>query len=80
LITTHSPFFLNGLRPKEVRVLWRDDQGYTQTARACDLQGVNEFVQHGALLGHLWMEGQLGVGDPLVKKGAPTRPLQKKGV
>lgn len=79
LITTHSPFFLNGLRPKEVRVLWRDEQGYTQTARACDLQGVNEFVQHGALLGHLWMEGQLGVGDPLVKKGAPTRPLQKKG-
>jgi predicted ATPase len=79
LITTHSPFFLNGLRSKEVRVLWRDEKGYTQTARACDLQGVNDFVRHGALLGHLWMEGQLGVGDPLVKKGAPTRPLPKKG-
>ncbi len=74
LVTTHSPFFLNALRPEEVRVLWRDDQGYTQTTRAADLTGVVEFVEQGALLGHLWMEGQLGVGDPLVNQGAPTRP------
>ena len=74
LVTTHSPFFLNGLRPSEVRVLWRDEQGYTQSQRASDLPGVPEFVEHGALLGDLWMEGQLGVGDPLVNQGAPTRP------
>lgn len=74
LVTTHSPFFLNALRPEEVRVLWRDEQGYTQTRRASDLPGVTEFVEHGALLGHLWMEGQLGVGDPLVNQGAPSRP------
>ena len=74
LVTTHSPFFLNALRPQEVRVLWRDDRGYTRTQRACDLSGVKEFVDRGALLGHLWMEGQLGVGDPLVNQGAPTRP------
>lgn len=75
LVTTHSPFFLNALRPDEVRVLWRDDEGYTQTSRATDLSGVKEFVEQGALLGHLWMEGQLGVGDPLVNQGAPTRPI-----
>lgn len=75
LVTTHSPFFLNALRPNEVRVLWRDEQGYTQTRRASELPGVPAFVEHGALLGHLWMEGQLGVGDPLVNQGAPTRPL-----
>ena len=39
LVTTHSPFFLNALRPEEVRVLWRDEQGYTQTRRASDLPG-----------------------------------------
>ncbi|HCZ15425.1 MAG: AAA family ATPase [Candidatus Accumulibacter phosphatis] len=78
LVTTHSPFFLNALRPTEVRVLWRDEQGYTQTQRASDLPGVPEFVEHGALLGHLWMEGQLGVGDPLVNQGAPTRPLRAR--
>lgn len=75
LATTHSPFFLNALRPDEVRVLWRDEHGYTRTQRASDLQGVSEFMQHGALLGDLWMEGQLGVGDPLVRQGRPSRPL-----
>ncbi len=75
LVTTHSPFFLNGLRAEEVRVLWRDDQGYTQVQRASGLPGVAQFIAQGALLGHLWMEGQLGIGDPLVNQGAPTRPL-----
>jgi len=78
LVTTHSPFFLNGLRPDEVRVLWRDERGYTQTRRAADLQGVSEFVEHGALLGQLWMEGQLGVGDPLVNQGAPSRSQRRR--
>jgi len=76
LVTTHSPFFINTLRPEEVRVIWRDEQGYTQTRRAFDLPGVKAFVEQGALLGHLWMEGQLGVGDPLVNQGAPSRPLE----
>jgi predicted ATPase len=76
LVTTHSPFFLNGVRPEEVRVLWRGEDGRTRTKRACDLPGVPEFVDHGAQLGHLWMEGQLGVGDPLVNQGGPTRPLE----
>jgi predicted ATPase len=78
LVTTHSPFFLNGLRPAEVRVLWRDEQGYTQAQRAVDLPGVSGFVEHGALLGQLWMEGQLGVGDPLVNQGAPSRPQRRR--
>ncbi len=78
LVTTHSPFFLNALRAGEVRVLWRDERGYTLTQRADLLTGVNEFVANGALLGQLWMEGQLGVGDPLVNQGAPTRPIKGK--
>ena len=79
LVTTHSPFFLNALRPEEVRVLWRDEHGYTQAERAADLPGVRDFMEHGALLGHLWMEGQLSVGDPLVDQGAPVRPLKRGG-
>jgi len=77
LATTHSPFFLNALRPEEVRVLWRDEHGYTRSQRASDLPGVPEFMQEGALLGDLWIEGQLGVGDPLVRMGRPSRPLPK---
>ncbi|WP_233838457.1 AAA family ATPase [Thermosynechococcus sichuanensis] len=66
LATTHSPFFLNALRADEVWVLWRDEQGYTQSKRVSDIPGVADFVKHGALLGHLWMEGYFGVGDPFV--------------
>jgi predicted ATPase len=77
LATTHSPFFLNGMKPEEVRVIYRDENGYSRVERAIDIQGVSEFVQAGASMGHLWMEGHLGVGDPLVNAGAPTRKGKK---
>ncbi|NMC00905.1 MAG: AAA family ATPase [Chloroflexi bacterium] len=72
LVTTHSPFFLNGLHPEEVYVLYRDEQGYTQAVRALDIQGIPEQIQAGAALGHLWAEGYFGLGDPLVNAGAPA--------
>jgi predicted ATPase len=78
LVTTHSPFFLNALRPKEVRVLWRDEYGYTQSRRASDMQGITDFVHAGAQLGQLWMEGHMGVGDPLVNEGAPLSRRKEK--
>lgn len=71
LVTTHSPFFLNALRPNEARVLYRDEGGYTQVTTAGDITGINEFMEEGALLGDLWLEGHFGIGDPLVNQGAP---------
>ena len=71
LITTHSPDFLNGLRPDEVRILYRDLEGYTHATRCSEIQGVSEFMDAGASLGHLWQEGYFGMGDPLVNEGAP---------
>lgn len=71
-VTTHSPFFIDALQPEEVRALYRDEHGYTQAVRVSDMQGVPEFVEAGASLGHLWMEGHLG-GNPLVDAGAPGR-------
>lgn len=72
LVTTHSPFFLNALRPEEVRVLYRDEKGFTNAVRASDIKGVPEFLAAGASLGHLWLEGRFGVGDPLVRSGGPS--------
>ncbi len=72
LVTTHSPFFLNGARPEEVRVLYRDERGYTRSTRASEIQGIREFMNAGALLGDLWLEGHFGVGDPLVRAGGPS--------
>ncbi len=79
LVTTHSPFFLDALRPEEVRVLWRNEEGYTQTRCIDDLQGVLEFVEEGAQLGDLWMEGQFRVGDPLTDQGAPMSDSNEHG-
>jgi predicted ATPase len=73
LVTTHSPFFLNATRPEEVRVLYRDSDGYTQISVSSDLRGVKQFMEEGATLGELWMEGHFNVGDPLVNQGAPTQ-------
>ena len=70
MITTHSPFFVNGIKPKELWVLFRDEQGYTQAKRAADMQGINEFMDEGALLGNLWAEGHFEVGDPLINEGS----------
>lgn len=77
LVTTHSPFFVNGTHPEEVRILYRDANGYSQVVRASDVPGVMEFVREGALVGDLWLQGHLGVGDPLVNAGAPARKGQR---
>ncbi len=71
MITTHSPFFVNGLRSKEVWVLYRDEHGYTQAQSVATMRGIAEFVEHGAQLGQLWMEGYFGAGDPLIDEGHP---------
>ena len=73
LVTTHSPFFLNAIRPEEIRVLYRDDRGYTQTVRTSDIEGIPEFVEAGASMGHLWLEGRLRGGDPLVHTSVPKK-------
>jgi predicted ATPase len=69
MVTTHSPFFVNGLNPEELWVLYRDKSGYTQAKQAAKMKGIKEFMNEGALLGHLWAEGHFEVGDPLTASG-----------
>ncbi len=77
LVTTHSPFFLNGTRPPEVRILYRDPEGYTQSERAADIPGIPEFISAGASMGHLWLEGRFGIGDPMVDSGLPSQGIAR---
>ncbi len=72
MVTTHSPFFVNGLQPEETWILYRDEKGFTQAKRSNEIQGINEFMHEGALLGQLWTEGFFGVGDPLTNAGTET--------
>jgi predicted ATPase len=75
LVSSHSPFFVNGLRAEEVWVLYRDEEGFTRARRAVDMKGIPEFLQEGAQLGQLWLEGHFEVGDPLVSAGGPRLGL-----
>jgi predicted ATPase len=65
IVTTHSPFFIDRLRPEQVRVLYRGADGYTRAKWVADMPGIGEFLEAGASLGDLWMEGHFEVGDPL---------------
>ncbi len=69
LITTHSPFFVNGLSAQEVWLLHRDANGFTQARRTADVPGVPEHMGEGGQLGHLWMEGYFDIGDPFSPPG-----------
>ncbi len=69
LVTTHSPFFLNGVLATETRILYRNQFGHTQAETASEIRGIPQFIESGASLGHLWLEGRFGLGDPLVERG-----------
>lgn len=71
MVTTHSPFFVNGLHPNETWILYRDDKGFTQTKRTDKILGIKEFMENGAFLGDLWTEGFFGIGDPLTRQPQP---------
>jgi len=71
MVTTHSPFFISALRPKEVWVLFRAEDGYTQARRAAEMPYIAHFMQEGAQLGALWMEDYFEVGNPLINAGGP---------
>lgn len=73
MITTHSPHFVNEFRADEVWVLYRDEHGFTVCKRTSDMQGINEFLETGAKLGQLWMEGYFEFGDPLTNAGGPKK-------
>jgi hypothetical protein len=66
-----KPLFVNGRRPEEVWVLYRDEDGFTRPCRVADMGRVRAFLAAGAKRGHLWMEGQFEDGDPLRSSGGP---------
>jgi predicted ATPase len=63
-VTTHSPVFVNGLNPKELWILFRDQNGFTQTYRASDNQLIRNMIKEGAKLGDLWLENFFPMDNP----------------
>jgi predicted ATPase len=77
MVTTHSPFFVNALRPDEVWVLQRDESGYTRATRSADQKEVQSMAQAGGLLGDLWMEQYFDEGGPTPTSIAPDDERQE---
>ena len=58
-ITTHQPYFVNALVPKEVWILEKDDDGFSKIRRASEDPLVNDLVEEGLPLGGLWYSDYL---------------------
>jgi len=61
-ISSHSPHLVNYLRPNELWLMDRDENGYTQVKLAAETEGVEEFLEEGLPLGELWTSKHLGGG------------------
>ncbi len=58
-ITTHQPYFVNALDPKEVWILEKGEDGFSQIRRASEDPLVNDLVEEGLPLGGLWYSDYL---------------------
>lgn len=59
LVTTHSPYFVDSLKPEEVWLIKKDDRGHAVAHRAADLPHVAELTEQGIPLGSLWYSNHL---------------------
>ena len=53
-ITTHQPYFVDALNPKEVWILEKAKDGFSKIRRASEFSLVNDLVEEGLPLGGLW--------------------------
>ncbi|MDR1193399.1 MAG: ATP-binding protein [Peptococcaceae bacterium] len=64
-VTTHQPYFVDALEPKELWVLEKGKDGFSTIRRASEYAAVSELVEEGLPLGGLWYSDYLeGVKDP----------------
>ena len=58
-ITTHQPYFVNALEPKEVWILEKQNDGFSTIKRADSDEIVRNMVEEGLPLGNLWYSDYL---------------------
>ena len=58
-ITTHQPYFVNALDPKEVWILEKGEDGFSKIRRASEDPLVSNLVEEGLPLGGLWYSDYL---------------------
>ena len=63
-ITTHQPYLVDALEPREVWVLEKEPDGFSTIRRASDDPLVENMVTEGLPLGGLWYSDYLDAKDP----------------
>lgn len=58
-VTTHQPYFVDALSPKEVWILEKGADGFSTIQRASDIALVQNLVEQGLPLGGLWYSDYL---------------------
>ena len=58
-VTTHQPYFVDALSPKEVWLLEKTQDGFSKILRASDITLVRNLVEQGLPLGGLWYSDYL---------------------
>ena len=58
-VTTHQPYFVDALLPKEVWILEKGQDGFSTIRRASDIELVRNLVSEGLPLGGLWYSDYL---------------------
>jgi predicted ATPase len=53
-ITTHQPYLINALKPEEVWILEKQDDGFSVISRASDNELIRDLVAEELPLGNLW--------------------------
>ena len=53
-VTTHQPYFVDALKPEEVWILEKDNNGFSKISRASDNEIIINLVAEGLPLGGLW--------------------------
>jgi len=80
LVTTHSPFFINALRPERSAGALSGRYGlYASYARFGDKRRPRVYGKGGIAWRAFGLRDIFGVGDPLVNQGAPTSRLRSAG-
>lgn len=63
LVTTHSPYFVDALRPEQVWFVDKGDDGATRIQRTADMPRIRELVDEGLPLGSLWYSDHFSGGS-----------------
>lgn len=58
-VTTHQPYFVDALSPKEVWILEKGEDGFSTIRRVSELEVVKNLVAEGLPLGGLWYSDYL---------------------